>query len=126
MPFYGWSYQPFTFGGLNDATTGFLNNAGNASDPLRNALAAYRGQLSGIGAPSTFLDWLSSNRGYLTDLYEQENAQRLAAGGGLDSQVMPIDWLAGKNLWGTFLSQSPRERGENPGAFTPFTRFLTR
>jgi len=126
--FYGWKYQPFQFGDLNDATRGYLNNAGDSGDPLRHALSAYTGQLQQSGGPQNFINWLMGNRSFLTNLYESQNASKLASGGGLDSQLMPIDWLSGQdgsfNLWETFMGRTPRERGE--GQQQPFVRFLTR
>lgn len=121
---YGWSYQPFQFSGLNDATRGYLNNAGDASDPLRNVLSAYIGQLRQSGGPNTFTDWMARNRNFLTSMYESENTSKLAAGGGMGDQLMPLDWLSGTNIWQTFMGQSPRDRGET--SQVPFTRFLTR
>lgn len=119
MPVPGWRNLPFTTGWLSDVDRDYLNS------DFANAFSAFTGQQRAAQGPGTFTDWLMASRGLANNLYNQFNDRRVAEGGGFLSQLTPLEWLQKHfDALGTFQSFSPRERGENPGAYSPFTRYL--
>jgi len=115
----GLQFQPWQIGPLNDAAFNFLNaDFGNAAQAMATPYAQK--------LPWTnFATWLQGQGAReMENMFNMENARRIAAGGDLNSQLMPVDFLSSFDPVKLFKSRSARDRGETGGS--PFTMYRSR
>lgn len=76
---------------------------------------------------SNFMDFLrGTGRRQAEQQFNEKNAGILAGGGSIFDLMDPTSFLKTWNPTAEFGSLRPQDRGENPGAFSPFTVFRRR
>ena len=99
-----------------------------AKDAFGNFDLAYNGLSSLYSGPfggTSFGDFLGSGGGKrrAEQAFNEKNASILGGGGTLYDLLDPISFLKTWNPLETYMNMNPRDRGENPAAFSPFLTF---
>ena len=115
---------PTYFGNMDQVGEDYFNNADTGFQNSFNRMSGH--YQPGVGN-SMFYRWLTSGRGMnaAQDAFAQLEASMQAGGRGEQTPTY-MDFFRNYDPLAAFNSLSPQERGEDPRAYSPFTRFLTR
>lgn len=121
------------FGGFQNLGLPDFSNRGATGEAylnsdLGNALNAFLQPYQSLYGGSNFWDYLGSSmfRNRAQQAYDLNESNLFGQGLGAETPSY-VDFLkTWFNPTQSFYSMAPRDRGENPGAQSPFTRFLTR
>lgn len=110
-----------SFGSLSSMLQGFLEDlsGGGAQGLFQTVL-----NRQGGGAQSPMARFFGPQFGTFVNQYLGSMVQNMLGGGGDAGGGTFSDFITGQNFGNLFGSYSPRERGQNPGAFQPLTQKL--